>query len=202
MLEAPITADIASIPFRGIVKINASDWISSAHISLNAQQAPLGPLVSWLSGFDKTSGHLDTGELIISTHGTKLTEWLNNGQLSFTVKNAFAQWGEQASFVVEKALITAGLLEDTLIDIKGDLIGIPAQLTIHGGSLNAIINQAPWYTNMRFNSPAFNLTAEGELLAGQWQNGSWLDLSASSDNMQSMHRWLGTHPDTFGPLRI
>ena len=202
ILLAPMTADIADVPFRGQAKVDGSGWVSTVKISLGAENAPLGTMASWLSGIDQATGHLKQAKLELATEGTKLKEWISNSRVDFNMLDTRLEWGKQASWAIDQATFTAGMLRNTAISVDGQLMGIPASLKMSGGSLLDAVKRNTWPTSIIFSSPAVDFTAKGELVAGQWQNGSWLDLDMSSNDIRTMSPWLGTLPDVEGQLKL
>ncbi|WP_235869234.1 AsmA family protein [Veronia nyctiphanis] len=49
-LTAPITADIAKVPFRGHANIDASEWMSTVDVRLGAKDSQLGEMAGWITG--------------------------------------------------------------------------------------------------------------------------------------------------------
>ncbi len=202
LLSAPITADIAEVPFRGEVTIDGQGWVSTVNITMGAKNAPLGKMASWLSGIDDAHGHLDNAQLTLSTQGTKLKEWIRNSELDFKLLDTQLEWGEQASWAIDNARFQAGMTRHTDINVAGQLMSVPAKLNVTAGSLLELLQKQNWQTQIVFSSPALNIAAKGELASGQWIKGSWFNLDIVSKDIRKMSPWLGTQGNINGKLTL
>ncbi len=202
LLSAPMTADIAEVPFEGEARIDSRGWVSTVNIDLEANDAPLGTMASWLSSIKGSHGHLDKAKLSLSTQGTKLKEWIGNSQLEFNLKDTRLKWGEQGSWAIDQATFQAGMTRKTDISVSGQLMSVPASLRVSSGTLLELIQKKTWYTAIDFSSPALTLKAKGELAAGSWIKGSWFNLDVTSQNIHKMNPWLGTNSTEQGRLKL
>ncbi|MDP2571125.1 AsmA family protein [Vibrio penaeicida] len=201
-LNAPVSADIAQVPFRGKASIDATEWSSTLKIELGAQDSPLGELAHWLAGIEEADGHLENALLSVQTEGTKLKEWIDNSHLAFVLDNAAISWAEGANFAIEKARFKAGMNQPVDVDIRGNLQGVPATITAKAGALSDIINKRDWETTITLDSPILNIHAFGSLPETRWQVGSQFKLDISSPNIAKLSPWLGTQSGVSGPLKL
>ncbi|PSW20828.1 AsmA family protein [Photobacterium sanctipauli] len=202
VLAAPMTADIAEVPFRGQAELNATSGLSTLDISLGAKQSPLGEMARWLTGMPYARGNLDYAELLVNTQGTKLSEWLNNSQVALAVDKAIVEWGSEASFSIDQARLSAGINQPFQSDIQGQLMGLPAHIQARAGTLGDILNQRDWQTTLTLDSPALNINAKGLLKQTRWQEGSWFDLTIHGDDASKLSPWLGTQTNISGAINI
>ncbi len=202
LLNAPISADIANVAFRGGATLDATEWTPNLTISLGAQDSPLGQMAGWLTGMYYATGHLDNAELSVSTGGTTLSDWLKNGQVSLEIDDAYVSWGADAEYRIHEARLNGGMNRPFTSHLTGDLMGIPAVFEFRAGTLGDILEQLDWQSYFSFTSPALNITAEGLLKETQWQNGSWLNITADSDDVTLLNTWLGTNDQLQGDLNL
>ncbi|KHT65222.1 AsmA protein [Photobacterium gaetbulicola] len=202
VLAAPMTADIAEVPFRGQASLDATGWVSNLDIRLGAEQSPLGEMARWITGIPYSRGHLDRAELAVTTNGTKLSEWLERAELSLAIDKALVEWGSEASFSIDQARLNAGISRPFQSDIQGQLMGIPAHIQAQAGTLQDIMMGRDWPTTLTFDSPAITVTAEGLLKHTRWEEGSWFDLKVNSDDASLLNPWLGTQTNISGTIHI
>ncbi|MCW8330969.1 AsmA family protein [Photobacterium sp. SDRW27] len=201
-LSAPMTADIAEVPFRGMATIDATGWSSSVDISLAAKDSPLGEMARWLTGMPYAKGYLTAAELKVTTQGTKLSQWLENSEIALSIDDANVKWGSEASFSIDQARLKAGINQPFSSDIRGQLMGINTTITANAGSLGDIINGNDWPTRFHLSSPVLEINAEGLLKQTRWQEGSWFNLTASSNDAGKLSPWLGTQANISGAINI
>ncbi|MGF1704129.1 AsmA family protein [Photobacterium makurazakiensis] len=202
MLTAPMTANIAEVPFRGQATLDATDWHSTLNIALGATQSPLGEMARWLTGMPYARGNLDKAALNVNTQGTKLSEWLDNSQIELSIDDALVEWGSEASFSISTARLEAGINLPFSSDIQGQLMGLPAHIQAKAGTLGDILEQRDWPTQLTIDSPAISVNATGMLKQTQWQDGSWFDLKVTSDDASKLSPWLGTQASINGMINI
>ncbi|KLV05543.1 AsmA protein [Photobacterium aquae] len=201
-LHAPMTADIAKVPFRGSANINATDWTSTVDVTLGAEKSPLGEMARWLSGMGYARGHLESAKLNITTQGTKLSEWLENSRAELNIDQAEVKWGGDASFAIDKAKLIAGLNVPFKSDIQGQLMGIPTRFKVKAGTFCDVLSNRDWPTQISLNSPALHVSAEGLLKHTRWEEDSWFNLDIQSKDAKLLSPWLGTTADIHGPVNI
>jgi AsmA family protein len=201
-LHAPMTADIANVPFRGSATIDATEWTSNVDITLGAKDSSLGEIAGWLTGIPYASGHLTSSELTVTTQGTKLQEWLDNSKIALSIDDANVGWGNQAIFAIDTAQLTAGMNRPFSSDIQGELMGISTEVTARAGTLGDIINGRNWSTHLRINSPVLDVKAQGLLVGTQWQEGSWFNLTVQGDDVSHLSPWLGTQTNVNGEIAL
>lgn len=201
-LQAPMTADIANVPFRGNARIDATEWTSNVDITLGAKDSSLGEIAGWLTGIPYASGHLTSSELTITTQGTKLQEWLDNSQIALSIDDANVGWGSQATFAIDTAQLAAGMNRPFSSDIQGELMGIPTHVTAKAGTLSDIINGRDWPTQLHVDSSVLDVKAQGLLVGTQWQEGSWFNLTVQGDNASKLSPWLGTQTNVNGEIAL
>ncbi|MGR5063559.1 AsmA family protein [Photobacterium sp. DNB22_13_2] len=202
VLSAPMTADIAEVPFRGKASLDATGWVSNLDIRLGAEQSPLGEMAHWITGIPYSRGHLDRAELAVTTNGTKLSEWLERAELSLAIDKALVEWGSEANFSIDQARLNAGINRQFTSDIQGQLMGIPAHIQAQAGTLQDIMMGRDWPTTLTFDSPAISVEAKGLLKHTRWEEGSWFDLKINSDNASLLNPWLGTQTNISGNINI
>ncbi|PSU30556.1 AsmA family protein [Photobacterium lutimaris] len=201
-LSAPMTADIAEVPFRGKASLDATGWVSNLDIRLGAEQSPLGEMARWITGIPYSRGHLDRAELAVTTNGTKLSEWLERAELSLAIDKALVKWGSEASFSIDQARLNAGIHRPFQSDIQGQLMGIPAHIQAQAGTLEDIMMGRDWPTSLTFDSPAISVEAKGFLKHTRWEEGSWFDLKVNSSDASLLNPWLGTQTNISGNINI
>ncbi|GHA53251.1 hypothetical protein GCM10007086_29410 [Photobacterium aphoticum] len=192
LLSAPVTADIANVPFRGEATLDATQWSSHLNITLGANNSPLGEMARWLTGIHNAQGHLDRAQLSVTTEGTKLSEWLDNSQLALAMDKAEVTWGYGAQLSIDKARLNAGLHVPFHSNIQGQLMGVPVNIDAQAGNLQDIMLGRDWPARLTVDSPAINMTAEGLLRQTRWQEGSWFDVDIQSSDAALLSPWLGT----------
>ncbi|MGF1735902.1 AsmA family protein [Photobacterium satsumensis] len=202
VLSAPMTADIAEVPFRGQASLDATGWVSNLDIRLGAEQSPLGEMAHWITGIPYSRGHLDRAELAVTTNGTKLSEWLERAELSLAIDKALVEWGSEASFSIDQARLNAGINRPFQSDIQGQLMGIPAHIQAKAGTLEDIMMGRDWPTTLTFDSPAISVEAKGLLKHTRWEEGSWFDLKVNSGDASLLNPWLGTQTNISGTINI
>ncbi|MBY5944521.1 AsmA family protein [Photobacterium rosenbergii] len=202
VLSAPMTADIAEVPFRGQASLDATGWVSNLDIRLGAEQSPLGEMARWLTGMPYSRGHLDRAELAVTTNGTKLSEWLERAELSLAIDKALVEWGSEASFSIDQARLNAGITRPFQSDIQGQLMGIPAHVKAEAGTLQDIMMGRDWPTTLTFDSPAISVEAKGLLKHTRWEEGSWFDLKVNSEDASLLNPWLGIQTNISGTINI
>lgn len=201
-LQAPVTADIAEVPFRGKASIDATQWLSTVDISLGASNSTLGEMARWLTGIPDASGTLSDAGLKVTTQGTKLSQWLENSEIALSVDDATVEWGQSGSFGIAQARLRAGLKLPFSSDIQGQLMGIPTHISATAGSLGDILYGNDWPTRLTISSPAIEVKAEGLLKQTRWQEGSWFKLAVDSSDAGKLSPWLGTQADISGTIHI
>ncbi|KJG32630.1 AsmA family protein [Photobacterium angustum] len=199
-LHAPMTANIADVPFRGTADIDATQWTSTVDVKLGAQDSQLGEMAGWISGIPDAKGHLDKAQLQLTTQGTKLQEWIDNSQLSLNIDKAHIDWGAKASFAIDKAALTSGMEQPFSSDIQGQIMDIPVKITAKAGTLSDIINHRNWMPSLHFSSPVIDIKAQGEFVKTNWQKGSWLNLTVHSKDAGKLSPWLGTRASMHGKI--
>lgn len=199
-LHAPMTANIADVPFRGTADIDATQWTSTVDVKLGAQDSQLGEMAGWISGIPDAKGHLDKAQLLLTTQGTKLQEWIDNSQLSLKIDKAHIDWGAKASFAIDKAALTSGIEQPFSSDIQGQIMDIPVKITAKAGTLSDIINHRNWMPSLHFSSPVVDIKAQGEFVKTNWQKGSWLNLTVHSKDAGKLSPWLGTRASMHGKI--
>ncbi|KJG04490.1 AsmA protein [Photobacterium angustum] len=199
-LHAPMTANIADVPFRGTADIDATQWTSTVDVKLGAQDSQLGEMAGWISGIPDAKGHLDKAQLQLTTQGTKLQEWIDNSQLSLNIDKAHIDWGAKASFAIDKAALTSGMEQPFSSDIQGQIMDIPVKITAKAGTLSDIINHRNWMPSLHFSSPVVDIKAQGEFVKTNWQKGSWLNLTVHSKDAGKLSPWLGTRASMHGKI--
>ncbi|KMV28384.1 AsmA protein [Photobacterium swingsii] len=201
-LSAPMTADIAQVPFRGNATIDATEWTSNVDIQLGATNSPLGEMARWLTGIYAAKGHLEDAKLQVKTSGTKLSEWLDNSEIALSIDQANVNWAKAATFSIDKARLNAGMHLPFKSSIKGELMGIPAHISAQAGTLADIIERRDWPTQLDFESPVLTAHAEGMLVQTNWQEGSHFSLSIQGNDASALSPWLGTQTQVSGPIAI
>ncbi|MFD2179679.1 AsmA family protein [Veronia pacifica] len=201
-LTAPMTADIADVPFRGHANIDATDWTSTVDIRLGAKDSQLGEMAGWITGIPNAHGSLKKAELAVTTEGTKLKEWIDNSTLNLEVDSADVDWGSKATFAISKAELKAGMLLPFQSDIRGQLMGIPVTVSAKAGTLEDILQKRDWQTQIQFNSPVLHVDASGMLAGTEWQPGSWFNLNITSKDASKLSPWLGTHASISGAIDL
>ena len=202
MLSAPMTANIANVPFHGNAKINATGWVSHVNVDLEANHSTLGEMAHWLTGIQDAKGQVTSAKLIMSTDGTKLQDWIDNSRIALSIQNAKVNWGAKATFAIDQAKLVAGMNIPFSSNIRGQLMGIPAHIQAHAGTLSDIVQGRDWQANVDFQSPVLTVYAKGLLKNTQWQNGSHFQLSVHSNNVGKLSPWLGTQPSSKGTLNF
>lgn len=201
-LSAPMTADIAEVPFRGIATVDATGWVSTVDISLGAKDSSLGEMARWLTGMPYARGSLTTAELTVTTQGIKLSQWLKNSEIALSIDEANVEWGSEANFTIDQARLNTGINLPFSSDIQGQLMGIPAHITANAGTLGDILNGNDWPTRFSFTSPVIEINAEGLLINTRWEEGSWFNLDVTSDDASKLSPWLGTQANISGAIHI
>ncbi|OAN11225.1 AsmA protein [Photobacterium jeanii] len=201
-LTAPMTADIAQVPFRGHANVDATEWTSTVDIQLGAKDSPLGEMARWLTGIYAAKGHLENAQLKVSTQGTKLKEWLDNSAVALEIDQAKVNWAREATFSIDKARLNAGINQNFQSEINGQLMGIPATITAKAGTLGDIIAKRDWPTEFRFTSPVLSIKADGLLAQTNWQEGSYFTLQVKGKDASELGPWLGTQTQVSGPIDI
>ncbi|PSV08777.1 AsmA family protein [Photobacterium leiognathi] len=199
-LHAPMTANIANVPFRGAADIDATQWTSTVDVKLGAKDSQLGEMAGWISGIPHAKGHLENAQLQLTTQGTKLQDWIDNSQLALNIDKAHLDWGAKASFAIDKAVLTSGMEQPFSSDIQGQIMDIPVNITAKAGTLSDIINHRNWSPSLHFASPVIDIKANGEFVKTNWQKGSWLDLTVHSDDAGKLSPWLGTRASMNGKI--
>ncbi|PSV45944.1 AsmA family protein [Photobacterium sp. GB-36] len=199
-LHAPMTANIADVPFRGTADIDATQWTSTVDVKLGAKDSQLGEMAGWISGIPHAKGHLDKAQLQLTTQGTKLQDWIDNSQLSLNIDKAHIDWGAKASFAIDKAALTSGMEQPFSSDIQGQIMDIPVKITAKAGTLSDIINHRNWMPSLHFSSPVVDIKAQGEFVKTNWQKGSWLNLTVHSKDVGKLSPWLGTRASMHGKI--
>lgn len=202
LLSAPMTADIAEVPFRGQATLDATDWTSTLAITLGADNSPLGEMAQWLTGIPHASGTLKHAALSVDTQGTKLSEWLDNAKVGLAIDEALVKWGESASFNIASARLEAGMNLPFSSTLDGQLMGLPTRIQAQGGTLGDVLAERDWPAQLEINSPAVTVRADGLLKQSRWRDGSWLNLNVNSPDAARLSPWLGTQSQISGPVRF
>jgi hypothetical protein len=202
VLNAPMQANIANVPFKGFANINATGWISHVNFTLNAKNSSLGEMAQWLTGISSAKGHLKSAQLKLTTEGTNLQSWIDNTQLALSVDSANAHWGKKAQFSIQNAQLNAGMNTPFSSNIQGKLLNIPVKINASAGTLSEIIAKQDWRAKLNIKSPAIDVQASGLLKGTKWQVGSHFTLMANSQQVGLLSPWLGTQSNAKGKLNL
>ncbi len=201
-LKAPLRAVIDDIHFRGNLKANVKDERLVGSVRLAAKKSPLDKLAKHIPMLAGSTGSIGRSVLRINAEGNKLAELIETSRLHYSIKDARLKLPSGTNLDINTATIEASVASELNLKFDGILLDIPLSAQILTSPLRALWQEQAWLVRMQVDSPAVQLSLNGELPKGLWQQGASLQLSASAPRIGLLAPWLGVDKSAAGEAKL
>ena len=200
-LKAPVSVNIEGINLSGQWKTTASGRGIRSEAELLANNANIGPLVSWLLD-TPAEGQVDAFSLDVHSRGRSVARLIRNARLQLAMENGHLLIDDHEDWRVRNASVSMGLMQNTEVSLDADLLAIPVEITMQADPLIAMRRNKDWHLDLQVNSPAFTASAKGFVAETGLGENSQFAIEMNADKLGALSNWLGVKPDVTAPLRF
>ena len=204
-LSLPLQANVAGVPLKGEIKIDASRTKPNFKFDFGGEHADIGGLAEFLTGVKGIEGKLGKLKLQLTSEGNRGSELMHalavrlellNSRLSY----GNVQGGKPVGFTVDQLSIALPESSPLQGNFSGSLLGNAVDAQLYGGDL--VTSMSTGTTPIEFIAQSKGLTVRiaGNLNANQQQ--ADISFSVGAERAGEVASWFGLRPGADAPLAL
>jgi uncharacterized protein involved in outer membrane biogenesis len=204
-LSVPVQATVADVTLSGNASVNASITPARFNLALGTHNSKLGNLAELLLGMSDVRGELGRFDLHIAAQGDSGSALMKSLDVRMNVERANLMYGDAASdHPVRLALNDFALALPAGKALQGEthgsLLDKTFSGTLHGGSLNDIMQEAHTPIDLELQAGSTRTKIHAVLQPPAENTGSEVTFELSAPHSGEIASWLGLKPGVDAPI--
>jgi len=204
-LALPLQANVAGVPLKGEIKIDASRTKPNFKFDFGGERADIAGLAEFLTGVQGIEGKLGKLKLQLTSEGNRGSDLMRALSVRLELLNSRlsygnVQGGKPVAFTVDQLSIALPESSPLQGNFRGSLLGNSVDAQLYGGDLVTSMTTGATPIELIAQSKGLIARIAGNLNANQQQ--ADISFSVGAERAGEVASWFGLRPGADAPLAL